>query len=67
MGALIIIPPATAKRLASNLTWMLAIAVLVATVATVAGSYLAIWLDRETGPLIVTVAASCFLLSLLRR
>jgi ABC-type Mn2+/Zn2+ transport system permease subunit len=67
MGALIIIPPATAKRLASNLTWMLAIAVVVATVATVAGSYLALWLDRETGPLIVTVAASCFLLSLLRR
>jgi ABC-type Mn2+/Zn2+ transport system permease subunit len=67
MGALIIIPPATAKRLASNLTWMLAIAVVVATIATVAGSYLAIWLDRETGPLIVTVAGFCFLLSLLRR
>lgn len=67
MGALIIIPAATAKRLATNLTGMLLIAVLVAVAATVAGTCLASWLHRETGSLIVTVAASIFLLSFLRR
>ncbi len=67
MGALIIIPAATAKRLAGNLTGMLLAAVSVAVVATVAGSWLASSFHRETGPLIVTVAAGCFLLSFLRR
>ena len=67
MGALIIIPAATAKRLAGNLTGMLVAAVSIAVVATVAGTWLASWLHRETGPLIVTVAAGCFLLSFLRR
>lgn len=67
MGALIIIPAATAKRLAGNLTAMLVLAVSVAVVATVAGTWLASWLHRETGPLIVIVAAGCFLLSFLRR
>jgi zinc transport system permease protein len=64
MGALIIIPAATAKRLASNLTSMLSIAVVVAVVSTAVGTMLASWLHRETGPLIITVAAGCFLLSL---
>jgi ABC-type Mn2+/Zn2+ transport system permease subunit len=67
MGALIIIPAATAKRLARNLNGMLATAVVVAVFATVIGSFLAAWLRRDTGPLIVSVAAACFLLSLLRR
>lgn len=67
MGALIIIPAATAKRLARNLTGMLGWAVLVAVLATVVGSYVATWLDRETGPIIVTVATGCFVLSLMRR
>ncbi len=67
MGALIIIPAATAKRLARNLTEMLMVAVIVAVLATVAGSALAAWLQRETGPLIVTMAAVCFALSLFRR
>jgi ABC-type Mn2+/Zn2+ transport system permease subunit len=67
MGALIIIPAATAKRLARNLTGMLTAAVSIAVVATVAGTWLASWLHRETGPLIVIVAAGCFLLSFLRR
>lgn len=66
MGALIIIPAATAKRLAKNLTGMLLIAVLVAVAATVTGTWLASWLHRETGPLIVTVAACMFLFSFLR-
>jgi ABC-type Mn2+/Zn2+ transport system permease subunit len=67
MGALIIIPPATAKRLARNLGQMLMMAVLVAVAATVVGSSVATWLQRETGPIIVSVAAACFLVSLLRR
>jgi ABC-type Mn2+/Zn2+ transport system permease subunit len=67
MGALIIIPAATAKRLASNLTTMLLIAVAVAIASTVAGTWVASVLHRETGPLIVTAAACIFLLSFLRR
>jgi ABC-type Mn2+/Zn2+ transport system permease subunit len=67
MGALIIIPAATAKRLAKNLTQMLLIAVGVAVAATVLGTWLASWLHRETGSLIVTVAACIFLLGFLRR
>jgi ABC-type Mn2+/Zn2+ transport system permease subunit len=67
MGALIIIPAATAKRLAKNLTQMLLIAVGVAVAATVVGTWLASWLHRETGSLIVTVAACIFLLGFLHR
>jgi ABC-type Mn2+/Zn2+ transport system permease subunit len=67
MGALIIIPAATAKRFAKNLTQMLLIAVLAAVASTVAGTWLASLLHRETGPLIVSVAAVIFLLSFLRR
>jgi ABC-type Mn2+/Zn2+ transport system permease subunit len=67
MGALIIIPAATAKRVARNLNGMLIAAVAVAVLATVTGTLLASWLQRDTGPLIVTVAAGCFLLSLIRR
>jgi zinc transport system permease protein len=64
MGALIIIPAALAKRLARNLDQMLVIAVLAAVIATVSGTWLAASLHRETGPLIVTVAAVSFLMSL---
>jgi ABC-type Mn2+/Zn2+ transport system permease subunit len=46
---------------------MLMTAVVVAVTATVLGTYLALWLRRETGPLIVTVATVCFLLSLTHR
>jgi len=38
-----------------------------AVVATATGTWLASWVGRETGPLIVTVAAAAFLVSLLRR
>jgi ABC-type Mn2+/Zn2+ transport system permease subunit len=67
MGALIIIPAATAKRLARNLSEMLGAAVGTAVIATVGGAWLAQWLHRETGPLIVTIAAACFLLSFVIR
>jgi ABC-type Mn2+/Zn2+ transport system permease subunit len=67
MGALIIIPAATAKRVARDLNEMLIAAIVVAVLATLTGSYLAMWLHRDTGPLIVTVAAGCFIVSLIRR
>lgn len=67
MGALIIIPAATAKRLASGLNGMLAISVGIAVTTTLLGTWLAARFHRETGPLIVTVAAGLFAISLLRR
>jgi ABC-type Mn2+/Zn2+ transport system permease subunit len=67
MGALIIIPAATARRLAHNLTQMLVVSVSCAAGATLSGSVLAAWFHRDSGPLIVLVAASVFLASLVRR
>jgi ABC-type Mn2+/Zn2+ transport system permease subunit len=67
MGALIIIPAATAKQVARSLNSMLVVASIVALIATLAGSALASRLHKETGPLIVTAAGVLFLLSLLYR
>jgi len=67
MGSLIIIPAATAKRLARNLTEMLAFAAVISVAATLIGAVTAARLHRETGPVIVTVAALGFLVSLLKR
>ena len=67
MGSLIIIPAATAKRLSGNLRQMLVTAVAIAVAVTVLGSWLAMWLHRETGPVIVTLATAGFVLTLLRR
>lgn len=67
MGALIIIPAATAKGLARNLHSMLWMAVGFAIFATLLGTWAAARLHRETGPLIVVVAAALFFLSLLCR
>jgi ABC-type Mn2+/Zn2+ transport system permease subunit len=67
MGSLIIIPAATAKRLARTLTGMLVAAVVVAVLATVIGTVLAEALHRPTGPMIISVAAAMFLASLFRR
>lgn len=64
MGALVIIPAAAARRLARNLREFLLMSVAVAVAATLAGSWMAAWLHRETGPLIVTIAAAMFLLCL---
>jgi ABC-type Mn2+/Zn2+ transport system permease subunit len=67
MGGLIIIPAATAKRVARNLNEMLVLAAALAVGATLIGSALAAWLHQETGPLIVIIATLGFLASLLRR
>jgi len=67
MGSLLIIPAATARHLARNLRGMLAVSVALAVVATVAGTYLAAALGRESGPVIVTIAAGMFALASLYR
>jgi ABC-type Mn2+/Zn2+ transport system permease subunit len=64
MGSLIIIPGATAKRLARSLRGMLGISVALAVLATVAGFVAAAALHRETGPLVILAAAGCFFLTL---
>lgn len=66
MGSLIIIPAATARRVARSLDRMFATAVLLSVFSTLAGSYLAVRLGEPTGPLIVLVAAALFVSSLLR-
>lgn len=65
MGSLIIIPAATARRMAGGLNAMLAVAVVVAVLSTLLGTWAAALAHSETGPLIVLVAATCFLASLL--
>jgi ABC-type Mn2+/Zn2+ transport system permease subunit len=65
IGSLVIVPAATAKRLATNLRGMLLISVGIAVCSTLVGTYAAGALRRETGPLVVMVAAAFFFLSLL--
>ncbi|HTJ21251.1 MAG TPA: metal ABC transporter permease [Gemmatimonadaceae bacterium] len=60
MGSLIIIPAATARQLARNMSQMLGWSVGLAVFATVLGAWIAESTGHETGPLIVIVAASCF-------
>ena len=67
MGSLVIIPAATAKNVARSLRGMLAIAVVVAVLSTLGGALLAMRIQRPTGPLIISVAAAMFFLSLLLR
>ena len=67
MGALIIVPAVTAKRLARKLSEMLLLAVLFAVSATLLGVAIASWLHQETGPVIALVAAGGFAISLLKR
>jgi ABC-type Mn2+/Zn2+ transport system permease subunit len=67
MGSLIIIPAATARQVARNLNDMLALSVAMALVATLVGTWLAASLHRASGPVIVVVAAACFVLALMNR
>jgi ABC-type Mn2+/Zn2+ transport system permease subunit len=66
MGSLVIIPAATARRLAGNLNQMLWVSASVAIISTLLGIYMSGLLHRETGPLIVSVAGAIFALSLLK-
>ena len=60
MGSLVIIPAATARRVARNLTQMLTVSVVAAVVSTVVGAWLAARFGRASGPVIVSVAALGF-------
>ncbi|HVA76920.1 MAG TPA: metal ABC transporter permease [Candidatus Binataceae bacterium] len=64
MGSLIIIPAATAKRIARNINGMLAIAVGVSVASTLLGTLIAASIHRPTGPIIITIAGALFFLSL---
>jgi len=67
MGSLIIIPAATARRLATHLSQMLTLSAVIAIVTTVTGFALAARIHQEPGPVIVTLAAAVFALTFLRR
>ena len=67
MGSMIIIPAATAKRLARNLSGMLVWATAVAVASTALGAGLAIATARPPGPIIVCVATALFVVSLIVR
>ena len=67
MGALIIIPAATSKRLSRDLKNMLWFSVMLSVISTTLGSGIAVHLHREAGPIIVLVATALFLLSLMPR
>jgi ABC-type Mn2+/Zn2+ transport system permease subunit len=65
MGALIIVPAASGRRLASSLSTMLQITVTISVTSTLIGTWIGLYLHRQAGPLIVLVATDIFLLSLL--
>jgi len=67
MGALIIIPAVTAKRLSQGLNSMLWFSVALSVMSTILGAAVAARLHREAGPIIVLVATALFLFSLLPR
>ena len=67
VGSLVIIPAATAKRLARNLRGMLVVSVVISIAATTLGTWLSIVLHRPPGSMIVLVAATFFVFSLLKR
>jgi ABC-type Mn2+/Zn2+ transport system permease subunit len=67
MGALIIVPAVTSKRLARRLSEMLWLSIIIAAVSTLLGMGIASSLQQETGPIIVLVASAVFAISLLKR
>ncbi len=67
MGSLIIIPAATAKRLAGSLRSMFAIAIAIAVASVVGGAWLGAAFHGQRGPLAILVAAAFFFGSLFYR
>ena len=65
IGALLVIPPATARALARTPERMALGAVAVAGASVALGLTASLWLDTPAGPSIVTVAAGLFVLSLI--
>jgi zinc transport system permease protein len=67
VGSLVIIPAATARRLAHSLHGMLLVSAGVSIASTTLGTWLSLALHRTPGSMIVLVAAAFFFLSLLPR
>ena len=67
MGSLIIIPASTARHVARSLNTMFAVAVGISVASTLLGTVGAPLLRVPAGPLIIAIAAGCFLMSLLWR
>jgi len=67
VGALIITPAAIGRQLTHNLSAFLAISTSAAVLSVVLGFIIADRYGIQTGPVVVTVAAVLFLLSLLKR
>ncbi len=65
MGALIIVPAAGGRRLASSLSSMLWITVTISVTSTLIGTWIGLELHRQTGPLIVLVATAIYVISFL--
>lgn len=63
--AFLIIPPATAYLLTQRLPVMIALAVGIGVVSSLAGYALAIWLDASIAGMMATVAGICFALAFL--
>jgi zinc transport system permease protein len=64
MGSLLVIPAATARRVSRNLSEMLVVAAVLAVVSTIGGTYAAEVIGQPSGPVIVTLAALMFVVSL---
>lgn len=62
--AMLVTPAATAQLLADRFSRLMAIAVVVGTLAPIAGLYLSFWTNTASGALIVLVETAAFLLAL---
>ena len=67
MGSLIIIPATTARHLARSLGGMLTLATCFAVGSTVVGTLAAPLIHVAAGPLVIAIAAACFMFGLLLR
>ena len=62
--AMLVTPAATAQLLADRFSRLMAIAIVIGTVAPVVGLYLSFWTNTASGALIVLVETAAFLLAL---
>ncbi len=67
VGALVIVPPATARMISANMQQYAALSAAIGVVASVAGILVAQAAHFPAGPAIILVGASLFLLSLLSK
>lgn len=66
MGSLIIIPATAARRMARSIDGMFVIAIGIALVSTLLGSWIAALTQHPSGPVIVAIAGGLFFVSLLK-